>query len=184
MQNKQKNFIISFSLLLFVQKLLLVLDKIMTSLDNYSEKRELDVFFKNIRQGLKKYTLQELNDSIGSIVYNKIDKQKEKKRQINTVIEVICNHFDLTKESLLNGRGKGIIQEARKYAFCILHNDFNLPIRYIAKNIFQLNWHTSVSIAIQNYKTLNLDIKPDREFKERLDIIQNKIVERIKNQNI
>ena len=156
----------------------------MTTLDNYVEKRELEVFFKNIQQGLKKYTLQELNDSLGVIVNNKTDKQQDKKQQINIVVEVICSHFDLTKESLLQGRGKGTIQEARKYAFCILHNDFQVPIRYIAKKVFQLNWHTSVSIAIQYYKTLNLDVKPDREFKERLQIIQNKIVDKINNKDI
>jgi len=156
----------------------------MTTLENYAEKKELEVFFKNIQQGLKKYTLQELNDSIGAIVTNKTDKQKEKKSQINIVVEVICSQFDLTKESLLNGRGKGSIQEARKYAFCILHNDFNLPIRYIAKNVFQLNWHTSVSIAIQYYKSINLDVKSDREFKERLQTIQNKIVEKVKNKDL
>ena len=156
----------------------------MTTLDNYVEKRELEVFFKNIQQGLKKYTLQELNDSLGVIVNNKTDKQQDKKQQINIVVEVICSHFDLTKESLLRGRGKGTIQEARKYAFCILHNDFQVPIRYIAKKVFQLNWHTSVSIAIQYYKTLNLDVKPDREFKERLQIIQNKIVDKINNKDI
>lgn len=156
----------------------------MTTLDNYLEKRELEVFFKNIQQGLKKYTLQELNDSIGQIVNNKTDKQKDKKQQINIVIDVICGDFTISKESLLKGRGKGTIQEARKFAFCILHNDFNVPIRYIAKKVFQLNWHTSVSIAIQYYKTLNLDVKPDREFMERLQIIKNKIVEKINNKDI
>jgi len=156
----------------------------MTTLDNYLEKRELEVFFKNIQQGLKKYTLQELNDSLGQIVNNKTDKQKDKKQQISIVVDVICGHFSLSRESLLRGRGKGTIQEARKFAFCILHNDFNVPIRYIAKNVFQLNWHTSVSIAIQYYKTLNLDVKPDREFMERLQIIQNKIVDKINNKDI
>ena len=88
--------------------------------------------------------------------------------------------FGVKKDVFIAGRGKRDIHEARRYAFCVLHNQFGLPIRYIAKKVFKLKWHTSVSMVLQYQKSLNLNVKPDREFSEKLTDIQEKINANIK----
>ena len=148
------------------------------------ENKQLEVFFKNIQKGLKKFTLDELNDSIDSLVNTDADWERTKGKEIATVIGVICKEFEIEKEVLLYGRSKGKTSEARRYAACILHIEYNLPIRFIAKSVFKLNWHTGVTEAVRYYKSLNMEVKPDREFSERLQSILNKIATKNKNTNV
>ena len=147
-----------------------------------SEKTEIEELLKNIQLGLKKFTLKELNESLYYVLKSKVDKQKDKKKHIDIVINLVCAEFNLKKEQLIHGRGKGIVQDARKIAYCILHFNLNLPIRYVAKRIFFLNWHTSVGAVIQYHNSLNLSIKPDKDFKDKLDLIQTKAISKIENQ--
>jgi chromosomal replication initiation ATPase DnaA len=153
-------------------------------LENASQSRELEIFLRNIQIGLKKYSLSELNESLEAIVTDKNEKLRQRQVKVDLVVNVICKHFDLEKEIFLRGRGKGVIQQARKYAYCILHNDYDLPIRFISNQVFSLKWHTSVSVAIQYAKTLNEDVKPDKEFIQKLKELRNEINIKIKNTTI
>lgn len=153
-------------------------------MENASQTRELEIFLRNIQIGLKKYSLNELNQTIEALVTDKNEKGRQRKAKVDIVVSVICKHFELDKEKFLNGRGKGLIQQARKYAFCILHNDFDLPIRYISSEVFSLKWHTSVSLVIQYAKTLNEDIKPDKIFIDKLNELRKQIDTKIKNTTI
>jgi len=153
-------------------------------LENASVTKELETFLRNIQIGLKRYSLSELNQSIEEIVTDKNEKVKQRKVKVDMVINVICKHFAIDRDVFLNGRGKGVVQQARKLAYCILHNDFDLPIRYISQKVFSLKWHTSVSLAIQYSKTLNVDIKPDKEFMDKLNELRNEINIKIKNTTI
>ncbi|HRH53144.1 MAG TPA: hypothetical protein PLN38_07460 [Chitinophagales bacterium] len=140
-----------------------------------ADNKEIEIFFRNIQQGLSKYSLQEINESLEAIINNDEHFVVNSKKRINTVLDVVCDDFKITKHMLLHGRGKGVVQEARVVAFCVLHNDFNLSMRYIALSVFKMNWHTSVSKAIQYYKSLNMQCKPDRLFNEKLVSIKDKI---------
>jgi hypothetical protein len=100
------------------------------------------------------------------------------------VIDTICADFKIPRGTFLKGRGKGKVQEARKYAYCILHNDLNLTIRYIAKRVFSLKWHTSVSVVLKYEKTLKTELKPDRLFLENLTRLRQAIKEKINNDTI
>jgi chromosomal replication initiation ATPase DnaA len=153
-------------------------------LENASQTRELEIFLRNLQIGLKKYSLSELNESIEAIVTDKNEKFRQRQVKVDLVVNVICKHFGLDRDIFLNGRGKGTIQQARKYAYCILHNDYDLPIRYISHQVFSLKWHTSVSVAIQYAKTLNEDVKPDKEFIQKLKELRNEINIKIKNTTI
>lgn len=153
-------------------------------MENASQSRELEIFLRNIQIGLKKYSLSELNESLEAIVTDKNEKLRQRQVKVDLVVNVICKHFDLEKEIFLRGRGKGVIQQARKYAYCILHNDYDLPIRFISNQVFSLKWHTSVSVAIQYAKTLNEDVKPDKEFIQKLKELRNEINIKIKNTTI
>lgn len=145
------------------------------------EQKELELFLRTMQQAVRKFSLTELNETIGSIVNSKGDRVRDKQRQIATVVDVICDDFNIERDLFLTGRGKGKVQQARKYAYCIFHHDLDLPIRYIANNIFNMNWHTSVMVVIKYHKSLNKEIKPDREFLEKLAELQNKIIEKSNN---
>ncbi len=146
-----------------------------------TENKELELLFRNIQQGLKRYSLAELNENIGSLVNGENEKLLDRHRHINVVLDIICNDFKITRSMLLKGRGKGKVQEARKFAFCILYNDLNLTIRYIAKRVFSLKWHTSVSVVLKYHKSLKMDVKPDRLFYEKLNLLRDTINNRINN---
>ena len=80
------------------------------------------------------------------------------------------------RDILIYGKSKKDLQQARNITYCILHLDLGLPIRYIAKRIFFLNWHISVGFSIKYHKSLNMNIAPDKLFKEKLETIQKIIV--------
>ena len=153
-------------------------------MENASASKELESFLRNIQIGLKRYSLSELNQSLEALVTDKNEKFKQRQVKVNLVVNVICKHFAIDRDVFLNGRGKGVVQQARKLAYCILHNDFDLPIRYISQKVFSLKWHTSVSLAIQYSKTLKEDVKPDKEFMDKMNELRNEINLKIKNTTI
>lgn len=138
---------------------------------NMSEKKALETFFKNVQQNLKNYSLCEINESLEWMSNNDIYKQKD----ISMILDVICEDFNIEKETLIYGKTKKELQQARNIAYCILHLDLGVPIRYIAKRIFFLKWHNSVAVAIKYHKSLNVNIAPDRKFKEKMETIQKTI---------
>lgn len=158
----------------------IVLDKIW-NLEDSVERRELELFLRNIQQAVRKYTLSELNETIGDMVHSKAERNRDKHRQIAIVLDVVCKDFNVSRDLLLTGRGKGKIQQARKFAYCLLHHDLELPIRYIANDIFSQKWHTSVMVVIKYHKSLNCEIKPDREFIEKLSELRKQINGKIQN---
>lgn len=151
------------------------------SADFQTHNKEFVAMLRWLAEGLKKYTVEELTENLGSLVSDKKLRQRQQKLKVECVLSEICTEFEITRDELVKGRGKGVVQTARKYAYCILHQDVGLPIRYIAKNIFLREWHTSVSVAVNYTKTLNVNIKADREFGEKLQELREKIKEKIKN---
>jgi len=145
------------------------------------EKTELENFLKNLQTGLKKYSLKELNDSLYIVLRNRNGKQHPKQKHIKVVLEEVAKEFDIQLEYLINSRKRGNVQQARKIAYCVLHFNLKLPIRYIAKNIFYQTWHTRVGNIIQYHNRLDLNIKPDKEFYEKLQKINEKVTDKFKN---
>lgn len=136
------------------------------------DNRELEMFLRNLQQGLRKYGLEAFNESLENILDENVHLREGK---INVVLEVVCAEYDLTRKELLTGRGKGRVQQARKYTYCILYNDYNLPMRYIANRVFKLKWHTSVALALAYHKSLNNNLKMDKEFSEELQRLRELI---------
>lgn len=135
------------------------------------EKKDIEQLLKNIQEGLKKYTVKELNDAIISFLNKKDDKSKE----IDYVLSLVCEEFN-TNLRTLTGNVRGILQEGKQIAYCVLHFNLGLSTRYIADKIFN-NWHTSVHIGIKRFKNCNMQIKQDREFMERYELITKKFFE-------
>ena len=135
------------------------------------ENKDIEQLLKNIQEGLKKFTVKELNDAIISFLNKKDDKSQE----IEFVLSLICEEFN-TNLRTLTTNVRGILHEGKQIAYCVLHFNLGLSTRYIADKIFN-NWHTSVHTGIQRFKNCNMQIKQDREFMERYELISKRFFE-------
>lgn len=151
---------------------------------NMSEKEEVLRLIKSLQKGLKQFTLKEFNEAINSVINPPIENEKSKEKHIALILDLICEEYSITRQELTYGRAKGDVQKARSIAYCILHFNLKLPIRYIANKVFFLKWHNSVGVAIQYYNNLNCDIQPDKEFKEKLEKIQTSAISKLKKHKV
>ena len=87
-----------------------------------SEKTEVEELIKNIHQGLKKVGLKELNSGILRLLSGKNDKSVE----IDYVLQLVCKEYSLSIHSLKTKYPKGIVQDAKQVAYCLLHFNLNL----------------------------------------------------------
>ena len=86
-----------------------------------SEKTEVEELIKNIHQGLKKVGLKELNSGILRLLSGKNDKSVE----IDYVLQLVCKEYSLSIHSLKTKYPKGIVQDAKQVAYCLLHFNLN-----------------------------------------------------------
>lgn len=138
-----------------------------------SEKEQVQQFLKSIQKGLKQYTLEEFNVAIDGALKPKTQNEQDKRREINIVLDLICKEYGITKDALIYDKTKRTILRARNIAYCILHFNIKLSIRYIATKVFFLKWHNSVGIAIKNYNMLNPKIATDKEFNDMFKKIED-----------
>jgi chromosomal replication initiation ATPase DnaA len=139
-------------------------------------KEEILELLKNIQSGLKKFTITELNDAISNIV--KDVKCVTDAKEIQYVIQEVCKEFNINKNQLIHSNARGVISQAKSVAYCLLHFELNLPLRYISKKVFFLKHHGSVAVAVRSFKKLNTAIKPDKEFLDKYVKIKNTIKEK------
>jgi len=112
---------------------------------------ELEGLLKNIQDALKKYSIKELNDALLDL----LNKNEPKKELVDATIKSVCKVFEISQRILINSRSRGKIQDARMVAYAIMHNDLNLPMRFIAVNVFKRRSHGSVVQSLQTFKELN-----------------------------
>jgi chromosomal replication initiation ATPase DnaA len=140
------------------------------------DKKDIEQLLKNIQEGLKKFTVKELNDAIISFLNKKDDKSLE----IDYVLQIVSEEFNTSVRILKKQNIRGILQEAKQISYCILHFNLGLSTRYIADKVFG-NWHTSVHTGIKRYKNLNPAIKQDREFQAKYELLSTKFIENFTN---
>lgn len=169
------NFFCTVFLLIFVQSFLFFLD-------NMQEKQELQKFIKNIQLSLKRFTLQELNEVWETALEKEsnLEFEKNNRKNIELAIGIICAKYKITRHVLIYGKSRKDLQYARTIAYCILHFTINLSIRYIAKRVFFLNWHNSVTVAIKSYNQLNLSLPQDLAFKKDIELVESKLLKELK----
>jgi len=136
------------------------------------DKKDIEQLLKNIQEGLKKYSVKELNDAIISFLNKKDDKSQE----IDYVLSIVCEEFKTNLRTLKKNNIRGILQEGKQIAYCILHFNLGLSTRYISEKIF-MNWHTSVHAGIRRYKNCNPLLKQDKEFLDRYDLLSKKFID-------
>lgn len=136
------------------------------------EKKDIELLLKNIQEGLKKYTVKELNDAIITFLSKKGDKFEE----INYVLQLVIDEFNITMHTLKKSNARGSITEAKQIAYCMLHFNIGLSTRYIATRIFN-NWHTSVHTGILKLKKSDINHKQDKEFIDKYQLLSNRFIE-------
>ena len=139
-----------------------------------SDKREVETLLKNIQLGLKKYSVQDLNEAI--VIF--LNKKNDKSIEIDQVIILVCQEYNISKNTLKNKNARGNLQEAKQIAYCLLHFNLGLSIRHIATKIF-FNWPTSVYIGIKKYKTADKSHRQDKKFIDKYEKLQSTLVKQI-----
>lgn len=136
------------------------------------EEIDFTELFKNIEQGLKVYSVQELNDALKC----ELRKREDKLEKTYFVLDEVCALYGITRRTLQYSQKRGLIKEARKLAACVLHYNLGLGQRHIAIRIFSQKYHNSISTSLREFKGLNDQFKADREFKEKYEGIQRKLL--------
>ena len=132
-----------------------------------SKKRELETLLGNIQRGLKKYSVEDLNEAIVTFLNKKDDKTIE----IDKVI---------SRNTLKNKNARGTLQEAKQICYCLLHFNLGLSIRHIANTIF-FCWPTSVAVGIKKYKNADEHHKQDKLFIDKYEKLQGILIQQICN---
>lgn len=132
------------------------------------DKELLSEFLKNLRKGLKVCDLEELNKSIEGV----LEKIKNDDSVIQDVLNVVCEEYNLLRNELLHSTQRGEVQEARRIAICLMFFNSNISIRKIANGVFNREYHLFIQKAIKRHKTLNVNIKPDKQYKDKYDKLE------------
>ena len=133
-----------------------------------SENKELSELLKNIQDGLKIYGLKELNSSLETL----LKKNDDDNYKIELILKLVCVEYGINKKVLLHSTERGEVQEARRIAICLLFFNTNTTIRKIAKLVFQRDYHLFIQKAIKRHRSINVNIKPDRLYKEKYDKLE------------
>lgn len=136
------------------------------------QNNEIEKLLKNIQEGLKRYSVKELNQAIISFLNKKEDKLDE----IEFILRIVSSEYNISIHTLKKENARGLIQEAKQIAYCLLHFNLGLSTRYIAKRVF-FNWHTSVYSGIKRFKEIDINLKQDREFMEKYQLLNQKMIE-------
>jgi len=144
-----------------------------------ADKQNLAQLFKTLQKALDSHTIPEITEAVSAYLAKKSDKHEE----IHYVLEIICDEFNISRRLLVSSNLRGKITEARNLAYCLLHNELHLPVRYISTSVVPRKTHCGVFNAVSYFKSLNPEVKVDREFKEKYDRMLIKLSEFIKNKN-
>ncbi len=144
-----------------------------------SDTKDIETLLKNIQEGLKNFTVKELNEAIIDFLNKKDDKSDE----IDYVFDLVCQEYGTSKRILKQNNVRGVLHEAKQIIYCILHFNLGLSTRYIADRVFS-NWHNSVHQGIKKFKSCDPNIKQDRIFMEKYQLLSNKFIENFTKEKI
>jgi len=137
-----------------------------------SDTKDIETLLKNIQEGLRNYSVKELNDAIISFLNKKDDKSAE----IDYVFQIVSKEYNTSPRHLKKQNIRGVLNEAKQIIYCILHFNLGLSIRYISEKVFNHKFHRSVQIGIQKYKMCNPHIKQDRIFADKYELLSSKFI--------
>jgi hypothetical protein len=146
------------------------------------DNRDIGKLLKSIQEGLQRYSVQELNKAIAAIL--KKGGYEQNSLNITYALQIVCDEYGISRYNLLHTKkGRGDIQDAKIIAYCLLHYNLGLTIRYIAKEIFKC-FPNSISSGIKTIKDADSNLKHERELLERYKMLQQKLIDKITQQQI
>jgi chromosomal replication initiation ATPase DnaA len=128
-----------------------------------------------IQEGLNKFGVEKLNMAISKIL---LQDREDKTKEIEFCINLVCGHFGISTKTIYSKSARGDLQDAKQIAYCLLHFNLHLPIRFIATNVFR-NWHTSVANGIKRLKTADITHKQERVFIETYEYLRVRLIENL-----
>jgi chromosomal replication initiation ATPase DnaA len=137
-----------------------------------ADNKDIEVLLKNIQEGLKIYSIKELNEAI----IEALNKNNNKREDIDFVLEKVAESYEVTVRNLKKSKARGLMQDAKQTAYNLLHLDLKLTIRQISGKIF-FNNSSSVFQGIKRLRGINVKLKQDKEFFEKYQYIQNQLNE-------
>jgi len=137
------------------------------------QNKEFVSLLDNLERCLKTYSVKELNEALVTFFTNKQDNSLE----INFILEQVASEYSISKRTLIRSTARGSVQEAREVAYCLLHLNLGLTLRYISLRIFFKNSHTSITRAVEKCRNLSPSSKQDKDFKTIYEKIQKKLTE-------
>jgi len=141
------------------------------------ENKDIETLLKNIQQGLKHYSIAELNKAIVAVLNKKHDKREE----VDFVLDIVATHFSTSVRALKISKERGKMIDAKQLCYCLLHFELGLTIRYIANTVFD-KWPNSVATGITRFRKANPNIKTDKEFLDVYSQLQQKLMNYITNE--
>lgn len=133
--------------------------------------KEFEAFFKSALECLKHLSPAEIAEQLTKISTQNSDK----KFHIEFILNSVSAEFEISRRSLIYSAQRGNIQQAKQLAYCLLHFEVGLPVRYIGKRVFSVA-HPSVVRALKRYNNINLLVPADREFKEKYEKLKRVLV--------
>lgn len=138
-----------------------------------ADKKEVEILLHNIQEGLKRHSIEELNEAI----IHFLNKKENKSEAIDYLFNIVSKEYNTNSLTLKKQNIRGELQEAKQIIYCVLHYNLGFSIRYIAKRIFFSKWHASVYTGINKLKNFDANIKQDREFMQRYEKINAQFME-------
>ena len=135
-----------------------------------NKENELSELFKNIQNGLKQYSISEFNDLVCRVLKTK--NRFEKIDEVNYIVAIVCEQYKLSKRNFMTTRLGGSTTEARQIASCLFHFKLGFSQRHIA-HYYSVSPRI-VNVAIKKYRTLDTNIKWDKQFKENYEMLERK----------
>ena len=142
------------------------------------QSNEFEELVKNISEGLKYSSVEELNRAIVKHLNQSGDKRDEK----FWIIDQVCIEHGVSRMVLMRSAERGAVTRGRALAYCLLHDLLDLSQAHIAKAVFNKSPRI-VHNAISYFRSINLDIEEDRKFKERYDKINSKFITYMKKKS-
>jgi chromosomal replication initiation ATPase DnaA len=140
------------------------------------DQSEIQSLLKNIGEVLQHYSVKEFN----AYLVTAINKKSDNHYAEEYILSLVCETYKITRRNLIFSKSNYAATTPRQVAYCLLHYTLGLSPRYIAKRIFHLTYHSTVSDAVSNYKKLDPNIKPDKEMIDSISMLKEKVLEKIK----
>jgi chromosomal replication initiation ATPase DnaA len=126
---------------------------------NRSVSSAVSTLLKNISDGLSVLSIDELNKAISEILV----KKKEKAKDVEQLIEIVCKEFKLSKKALKEKYSRNNIYSAKIILFVIMNKHIGMSKRSIAK-LFD-TFPNSVNVAVIHFEQMNPEkFKADKDF--------------------